>query len=71
MEEHYKGHVIVIVAKPNSKSKWIPTCRILAEESRKVVRDLEWILDYNTREQAERAGVLISQKWIDHRETKP
>jgi hypothetical protein len=70
VEEHYKGHIIVVVAEPDSKSKWKPTYRILAEESRKLVKDLEWVLDYDTQEQAERAGVLIAQKWIDHQKTK-
>ena len=70
VEEHYKGHIIVVVAEPDSKSKWKPTCRILDEESRKLVKDLEWVLDYDTQEQSERAGVLIAQKWIDHQKTK-
>ena len=71
MEEHYKGHIIVVVAGPDNKQKWRPTCRILTEETRTLVKDLMWVLDYDTQEQTERAGVLIAQKWIDHRETEP
>jgi hypothetical protein len=69
METYYKGHIIVVdVERPDSKSKWKPTCTVLAEDSRNLIKDLEWDLDYDTYEQAERVGLLISKKWVD--ETK-
>lgn len=69
MEEYYEGYIIVVtVGRANRKFKWKPTCTILAEGSRSLIKDIEWVLDYETREQAERVGLLISKKWID--ETK-
>ena len=69
MEEYYKGYTIVVTVGPaDRKFKWKPTCSILAKGSRSVIKDIEWVLDYETCEQAERLGLLISKKWID--ETK-
>ena len=70
VEERYNGHIIVVaVADAGKKSKWIPNCRILDEDSRKLVKDLAWYLSYDTREQAEKVGLLISKKWIDSQNT--
>jgi hypothetical protein len=32
---------------------------------REVVKDLKLDLDYDTAEQAERAGLVFSKKWVD------
>jgi hypothetical protein len=70
LEELYKKHIIVVTTRRRShKFKWKPTCTILAAHSRKILMSLKWDLDYETREQAQRVGLLISKKWID--ETKP
>lgn len=68
MEQQYNGHVIVLAAAgPNTKFKWTISCIILEEHSRKPIKNLDWTLDYDSREEAERAGLLIAKKWIDER----
>ena len=68
MEESYKGYVIVIAVANNSdnKSKWMPTCTILAPGSMRQLQEFTWELHYDTPEQAERVGLLVSKKIIDH-----
>jgi len=68
MEEHYKGHIILVTTgHPDDKNnRWKPTCKIkFTDGSRKLTKDLEWDLSYETPEQAERVGLLVSKKWID------
>jgi hypothetical protein len=66
MEEQYKGHVIrVTTAKDNSAYPWKPICRILDGASREFIKQIDWEIGYDTSEQAEKAGLLISKKWID------
>jgi hypothetical protein len=67
MEEHYKGHIILITTgDPDDKTRWKPTCKIkFIADYREVIKDLEWDLSYDTPEQAERVGLLVSKKWID------
>jgi hypothetical protein len=65
MKEHYKGTTILITAR-DRKLKWEPTCQVtFMKGGREVVKDLELDLDYVTAEQAERAGLVFSKKWID------
>ena len=65
MEEHYKGHVIrVTTEKDNSAYPWKPICRILDGAAGEFQR-LDWPIGYTTSEQAEKAGLLVSKKWID------
>ena len=66
MEEQYKGHVIrVTTEKDNSAFPWNPICRILDGASREFINQFDWPIGYETADQAEKAGMLISKKWID------
>ena len=66
MEKHYKGHIILVTTEPDDKNRWKPTCKIkFTDGSSELIKDLPWDLDYETPEQAERAGLLVSKKWID------
>ena len=67
MEKSYKGHVIVIAVAndPPSKSKWITNCTILAPGSMRQLEKFRWELDYDTHEEAEQVGWLVSKKIID------
>ena len=67
MEEHYKGHTILVTTgHPDNKNRWKPTCKIkFNKRSRELTKDLEWDLSYETPEEAERVGLLVSKKWID------
>jgi hypothetical protein len=43
-----------------------PICRVkFMKRGREVIKDLELDLDYGTSEQAERAGLAFSKKWVD------
>jgi hypothetical protein len=76
MEEQYKGHVIRITTeRDNSAFPWKPICKILDGASRAIIKEIDWQLSYDTLERAEKAGVIISKKWIDvqkrnHEQTK-
>lgn len=66
MEEQYKGHVIrVTTEKDNSAFPWKPICRILDGASREFIKQIDWEIGYDTSEQAEKAGLIISKKSID------
>jgi hypothetical protein len=66
MEEQYKGHVIrVTTEKDNSAFPWIPICRILDGASREFIKQIAWQIGYDTPDRAEKAGLIISKKWID------
>ena len=66
VEEQYKRHVIrVTTEKDNSAFPWKPICRIMHEGSRELIKQLDWDIGYETSDQAEKVGVLISKKWID------
>jgi hypothetical protein len=67
MEEHYKSTTILITAKPAvPQLKWKPICQIVfIKGGREVIKDLKLDLDYLTAEQAERAGLVFSKKWVD------
>ena len=66
MEEQYKGHVIrVTTEKDNSAFPWIPICRILDGASREFIKQIDWPIGYDTPDRAEKAGLIISKKWID------
>jgi hypothetical protein len=71
VEENYKGHIIAVtVAGPDNKFKWIPSCRVLDESSGKFLKELDWYLSYDTREQAEKVGLLVGKKWVDQLDAK-
>jgi hypothetical protein len=66
MEEQYKGHVLrVTIERDKGAYPWNPICRILDGEGRELIKQLDWPIGYNTPEQAEKAGLIISKKWID------
>jgi hypothetical protein len=35
------------------------------QRSRKLIKQLDWDIGYDTPDQAEKVGLLISKKWID------
>ena len=65
MEEQYKGHTIQVMTDHHSRFPWKPICRIMYEGSRELIKQLDWDIGYDTPNQAEKAGMLISKKWID------
>jgi hypothetical protein len=71
MEEQYKGHVIqVTTEKDDSAYPWKPICRILDGASRELIKQIDWQIGYDTPDQAEKAGMLISKKWIHAKKPK-
>ena len=66
MEKKYKGHIIrVTIEKEKGAYPWKPICRILDGAGREFIKQLDWPIGYNTPEQAEKVGLIISKKWID------
>jgi len=66
MEEQYKGHIIRVTAETdNSSFPWKPICRIMDATSQEFIKQIDWQIGYDTADQAEKAGLLISKKWID------
>jgi hypothetical protein len=65
MEHRYLDHIILVTAAgPSINFRWKPNCAILAEGSRKLIKLLEWDLDYDSPEEAERIGLIVAKKWI-------
>jgi hypothetical protein len=73
MEEQYKDTTILITARVvDRKLKWKASCKIkFRNGARLVIRHLKLDLDYNTVQQAERAGMVFSKKWVDAGMPKP
>jgi len=73
MEEHYKDTIILITAGPvDGKARWKATCTIkFVKDTRKVSQDLKLDIDYETAEQAVRAGLMFSKKWVDAGKPSP
>jgi hypothetical protein len=67
MEECYKDTTIVITARVvEQKLKWKSDCKIKFRKGARLgIRHLRLDLDYNTVQQAERAGMVFSKKWVD------
>jgi hypothetical protein len=66
MVEYYKKTTIIITAGPVGRSRWKPTCEVKFKKyAREMLKNLELTLDYDTPEQAERAGMIFSKKWVD------
>jgi hypothetical protein len=40
-------------------------CRILDGASREFIKQIAWQIGYDTPDRAEKAGLIISKKWID------
>jgi hypothetical protein len=70
MKENYKGHIILITARhPAHSVQWKPTCKVISEQTRRLIKNLDWSINYESSAEAERVGLLIAKKWID--EGKP
>ena len=66
MEEQYKGYTIQVTTEyHNANFPWKPIWRIMSKGSQKLIKQLDWDIGYDTPNQAEKVGMLISKKWID------
>ena len=65
MEELYKGHAIQVTVEKDNGSLWKPICKILDGESREFIKQLDWLLGYDTSDRVKKVGLLVSKKWID------
>lgn len=50
---------------------WKPVCSILDGAGREFIKQLDRPIGYNTPEQAEKVGLIISKKWIDAGKPEP
>ena len=65
MKEQYKGHVLrVTIEEEKGAYPWKPVCRILDRAGRKFIKQLDWPIGYNTPEQAEKVGLIISKNGL-------
>jgi hypothetical protein len=73
MEEQYKDATIVITAAPSVIGlRWRSSCAVkFLKDGREAVKYLELNLDYDTAEQAKRAGLVFSKMWIDAGKPQP
>jgi len=61
-----QGHVIRVTTEKNDSAfPWKPICRIRDGASREFIKQLDWQIGYDTSDQAEKVGLIISKKWID------
>jgi hypothetical protein len=67
MEEQYKDAAIVVTIAPSVMGlRWRSSCAVkFLKDGREAVEYLELSLDYDTAEQAKRAGLVFSKLWID------
>ena len=66
MEEQYKGYTIQVTTEHHNRNfPWTPICRIMHKGSRELIKQLDWDIGYDTPDQAEKVGLMISKKWID------
>ena len=67
MQRSYKGHFIIIAVAndPANNPKWSATCTILAPGSMRQLEKFRWELEYDTHQEAEQVGWLVSKKIID------
>lgn len=67
VEERYKDTIILISTDPVGKNmRWKPTCKVkFVKDRREVLEQIKLDLDYDTVEQAERAGLVFAKKWVD------
>jgi hypothetical protein len=66
MEERYKDTVILVTALPSGKNlRWQSSCKIkFMKGARELVEYLKLDMDYDTGEQAERAGLVFSKSGL-------
>jgi hypothetical protein len=62
MEKRYKKTIIRITAEPAGSLRWKPSCQVtFIKNGRKTVKRLNLNLEYDSPEQAERAGMVFSK----------
>jgi hypothetical protein len=73
MEEQYKDAAIVVTVTPSVMGlRWRSSCAVtFLKDGGEAVKYLELNLDYDTAEQAERAGLVFSKIWIDAGKPQP
>ena len=73
MEEQYKDAAIVVTIMPSVMgSRWRSSSAVrFLKDGREAVKYLELNLDYDTAEQAIRAGLVFSKMWIDAGKPQP
>jgi hypothetical protein len=73
MEEQYKDAAIVVTVTPSvMRLGWKSSYAVkFLKNGREAVEYLELNLDYDTAEQAKRAGLVFSKKWIDAGKPQP
>ncbi len=67
MQDSYKDAIILITTLRSAKGlRWRSSCTVkFLKDGVEVVEYLQLDLDYDTAQQAERAGLVFSKKWID------
>ena len=67
MEEPYKDATILITTLRSAQGlRWRSTCAVkFLKGGREAVEYLQLDLDYDTAQQAERAGLVFAKKWVD------
>jgi hypothetical protein len=67
MEEHYKDAIILVSTTPSAKGlRWRSSSAVkFLQDGREAVEYLKLDLDYDTAQQAQRAGLVFSKKWVD------
>ena len=67
MEEHYKDAVIIVRTTPCANGlRWRSGSEVkYLKDLREAVKKLQLDLDYDTAQEAERACLVFSKKWVD------
>ena len=66
MEEQYKGHVIRVTTEKDGRPfPWNQFAEYWMERRESLLNRSTGRFGYDTPDQAEKAGMLISKKWID------
>ena len=66
MEQNYKDARIVVTVMADRQLRWRSICQVsFMKDSKPFVKHLEFVLDYDTADQAERAGLVFAKIWID------
>jgi len=67
MQAPYKDAIILITTLRSAKGlRWRSSCAVkFLKDGREAVEYLQLDLDYDTAQQAERAGLVFSKKWVD------
>jgi hypothetical protein len=67
MEERYKNTTILVTTTASLKgSRWKSSCTVkYLKDKQEELQDLKLDIDYDTAEQAKRAGLVFAKKWVD------